>query len=168
MLIAALTSVTWKIFAPAKNDDSSLSKKEVVPSEDLADFYRVYLNAPATPLAVNVLSNPSAPFQKRPSHLDVIEASFNPTFLQKYEGSYTVDEFRSQNTHTGFSLNSSWLLWNSSLPQMKVTLRKNFASGEYELVGGKLFLPTKGMGISYEDDKDTGESRAYFDVKKDF
>ncbi len=166
--IVVLVSLAW-IFRPASEPAATSPEGEQpVVEGKRADFYRIYLNTPANPLAVGLLPDNGAPIQDKPSLLETLGGKFNPEFLEKYEGSYTLGELRDGSGSSGFNLNSSWFIWNKNIPQAGAKIRKNLATGKYELIGARVALPKGGLGVSYEDDKETGDSRAYLDVKRDF
>jgi hypothetical protein len=106
---------------------------------------------------------PEQPLQfDQPSH------RFDPQNLQKYEGSYTWEELLSGNGTRSFKLHSKWFGGSSNVPQAELIIRERPGSDEYELGGGKIFLPNHGMGISYEKDQQSDETRTFFNVKKEF
>ena len=114
------------------------------------------------------ITNAPVKIVKKKGLIDSAIDSIDPESLKKYEGSYTITEFRNKESDEPITLNSSWILWNSKLPHVGASIRKNDQTGEYEFVGASLFLPTKGLGVSYERDKKTDEIRAYLNFKKSF
>jgi len=92
----------------------------------------------------------------------------DPQKLRKYEGSYTAEEIRSGSGGSeSLPLNSQWLYKGSNRPQVQMKIGKNPVTGLYEPVGGEVALPL-GVGMSYEEDAQTGEQKTFLKLKKDF
>jgi hypothetical protein len=94
--------------------------------------------------------------------------AIDPTNLRKYEGSLTTEEILSASGGSAtVPLDSRWVHPGSNHPQVRVKIRKNGESGNYEPVGGEVELPS-GLGISYEEDVRTGEQKTFLKLKKEF
>ncbi|VGO21698.1 hypothetical protein [Pontiella sulfatireligans] len=134
---------------------------EVAP-DSAATNPATYLRADQPPEA-----NPQVLLPKKPSLYDQIAGTIDPEELKQYEGSYSLDELHGDGSMQ-FKLNSAWVVGDLNTPQAGLTIRKNSKSGEYEISGGEVFLPSRGVGMSYEQDEEAGESRTFFNMKKEF
>ncbi|WP_372794146.1 hypothetical protein [Pontiella sp.] len=94
----------------------------------------------------------------------------NPEALRKYEGSFTFAEFKAQRQDQvpEYSLSSTWLLTNSALPRASIKTAQNPDTGELEVSGGEIFLPESGLGVSFEKDEASGETRTFLHLKHGF
>lgn len=104
------------------------------------------------------------------SFSDFLFSMINPEAFQKYEGSYTAGEFEAERDSEApaFSLSSSWVLHNKKLPKTGIKVAKNPETGNYEVSGGEVFFQEKGVGVSYEKDESTGETKTFLNFQKDF
>jgi len=119
-------------------------------------------------LATTTSNSPTKLVKKKSDLVGSLIDKIDTDSLEKYQGTYTFSTLRDREADEPITLNSSWLIWNSKYPQVGTSIKKNSQSGEYEFVGASIFLPTKGIGVSYEKDKETDEIRAYLNFKKHF
>ena len=92
-----------------------------------------------------------------------------PEYLKKYEGSYSFDDLQSgEGEPLSFLLQSAWITKGTNTPQISVRMRKSQKSGQFEIEGTELYLPKTGFGISYEQDEEADDTKAFLNVKKQF
>ena len=104
-----------------------------------------------------------------PSLMDRLLSQMDQEKLKKYEGSYTMDQLRSnEDPAYNVPLDSTWLPDNLQLPHTRLVVNYNPESGSYELVGGDLKLPAKDLSLSYEKDSSGEENKTYLIWKKQF
>ena len=107
-------------------------------------------------------------FEQR-TFADRFSSMLAPESLKKYEGSYTIDDLISgRDTAPAVRLDSSWFIGGSNTPTTNIRVRKNPGTGQYEWVGGEVFLPGPGVGVRYEKDGESGETRTFLHIKKSF
>ena len=111
---------------------------------------------------------PAIPHFEYQSFTDRLLLMIDPLWFGPYQGSYTLEELSSGAGTSSFSINSSWLMHDPSIPQVGVVLWKEPDQDTYRVSGGELFLPESGMGISYEKIEETGETRAFLKFKREF
>jgi len=143
------------------------SKSETPQRDKFITKKDIYTHYATNKLIASSSKSPPKMIKKK----DVVESFINrldSESFEKYEGNYTLREFKEKEADKPLTLNSSWIIWNKKLPQLETALRKNEETGEYELIGGGIYFPTKGLGVSYERDKETDETRAYLNLKKSF
>jgi hypothetical protein len=88
--------------------------------------------------------------------------------LKATEGSFTTEDILSgAGGSASVPLDSKWILKGSNSPHLRMKIRKNAVSGEFEPVGGEVELPS-GVGLSYEEDSQTGEQKTFLRLKKEF
>jgi hypothetical protein len=151
-----LAQLYQRIIQPGPETET-MKTPEAAPSE------------PPLPAAGTLPDYAHIPDRQPPGFYDRITALIDPESLRQYEGTYTLDELLSGNGQApAFSLNSSWFIGSSNLPQAGILLRKNPDSGQYEFSGGDLYLPGSGVGVRYEEDEQSGETRTFINVKKKF
>ncbi len=104
------------------------------------------------------------------SFMDHLFDLVQPEALEKYEGSYSTHDLLHQNPDKSksFGLKSSWIVGHSSLPEAGIHVARNPATGKYEVDGGEIFLPTPGIGVSYEMNERTGEKKTFLNWKNTF
>lgn len=102
------------------------------------------------------------------TYTDRLLLMIDPLWFEHYQGSYTLQELREESGSSSLTLNSAWLLRRSAYPQLGIMLEKEPGTDTYRMSGGEVFLPGSGVGISYEEDADTGESRAFLKLKREF
>ena len=103
------------------------------------------------------------------SFAESLIAMVNPEALRKYEGSYSADDFDSKGNRTPvYSFNTAWIWRNKSLPKVGIQVARNPITGKYEVNGGEVFLPNRGMGVSFEKDEANGETQTFLNWKRDF
>lgn len=99
---------------------------------------------------------------------DSLLTMLNPESLKKYEGSYTTDDLKNgDDSSSEIKLKSSWIT-GSSIPAIALLVGQNPASGKYEINGGEVYLPSRGIGLSFEEDQNTGESQTFLNMKRTF
>jgi hypothetical protein len=104
-----------------------------------------------------------------PSIMDRILGRVDQNKLKKFEGSYTIDQLRSnEDPAYNVPIDSTWLPESLPLPQTRVLVKYNPVTGTYELVGGDLKLPAKDLSLSYEKDPSSEENQTYLIWKKEF
>lgn len=123
-----------------------------------------------SPLAPDLEADYShIPATEQQTLYDRLSSMIDAESLQKYEGSHTWDDLRAGSDEpTLYNLSSGWIWGGSNTPQAGITVWENPETGEYEVSGGEIFLPKRGVGISYEEDKQTDETRTFFNLKKEF
>lgn len=142
----------------------------------------VIASAPLSPsipeVKTNLLAYTFEPAEEYPEGSLYVHHSFadrlfgmvHPESLEKYEGSYSTHDLHHQNDNKSksFGLNSSWVTGNSNLPEAGVHVAQNPVTGKYEVNGGEIFLPDPGVGVSYEKDEESGESKTFLNWKTTF
>jgi hypothetical protein len=126
---------------------------------------------PATnPLVLDLYAEyTNAPTFKKQTLYDRVGGLITPEQLSKYEGSHTWDELRADPDHPrSIHLNSAWVVRGSNMPHAGIRVQKNPATGQYEISGGELNMPDDGLGMSYEKDSESGETRTFLNMKKKF
>ena len=83
-------------------------------------------------------------------------------------GSYTIEELMEREGRGSLSIRSQWLFWDPHLPRAGITLQERMDGGPYKVSGGELFFPSAGIGVSYEKDDETGETKAQLHLNKEF
>jgi hypothetical protein len=107
-------------------------------------------------------------FYTHHSFSETLLSMIDPEVLEKYEGSYTTDELREGNdAPPTYKLKSSWLT-GSDAPSVGIHIERNPATGNYEVSGGEIFLPGSGVGMSFDDDRESGESKTFLNWKREF
>jgi hypothetical protein len=102
------------------------------------------------------------------SFADTLISMIDPELLKKYEGSYTDEELRERGDEpTVYNLRTSWFTV-SEAPSVGIHVILNPITGQYEIRGGDLYLPKSGFGMSYDENKTTGESETFFNWKREF
>ena len=158
---------TKQLISPEDSIQLNTSKSETPQRDQFITKKDIYAHY-ATNQSTASSSNHSPKIVKKKDVVESFVNNIDSKSLEKYEGNYTVREFKEKEADKPFTLNSSWIIWNKKLPQLETALRKNEETGEYELIGGGIYFPTKGLGVSYERDKETDETRAYLNLKKSF
>jgi hypothetical protein len=160
LLLVFLLGLMWAVLFPRRGKPTAVSKhplhqkpdEEADTSFTQTNLYTEHTNVPTF----------AAPSHNRLTDL------LTPEYLQRYEGSYTLDELRDmQDRPRSFKLNSAWLIGTSNIPQAGVRLQEDPDTGNYKVRGGEVNLPS-GMGVSYEKDSDSGETRTFLNIKKQF
>ncbi|MEN8255800.1 MAG: hypothetical protein ABFR33_10075 [Verrucomicrobiota bacterium] len=141
-----------------------LQEKPVEP--ETADIPKAQTNL----LAYECSSSNKSPVlvYEYPSLTDRLLLMANPEWLGKYQGAYTLENLQSKGGTPSLNVKSSWLVRNPNAPQIGITLRQNPATSEYDVGGGELFLPNRGVGVSYEKDEKTGETKTFLELKREF
>lgn len=100
----------------------------------------------------------------------LVSSVVDTNMLKQYEGSYTLDELGEGRGDGSVAVNirSSWFLGGSNAPQAGLRVRLNPLTGQNEIVGGEIYLPGKGIGVSSELDEDSGEARTFLNLQKKF
>ena len=112
---------------------------------------------------------PGRPVFREKTLSELVTSLVNPEKLQQYEGSYTLDELRGgKDGELSFNLRSSWIVGSSNTPQAGLRFRRNPLTGQYEVVGGEVYFPSSGIGVSHELDEDSGETQTFLNMKKEF
>ncbi len=132
--------------------------------------------AASPPVKTNVLYiapkgyyDPNRPVFSEESYSDRLMGMVNADLLKKYEGQYTWSDLQNQESgSSSFSLKSKWLIGSSNAPQVGIKAEKIQESEMYKVSGGEVFLPQSGVGVSYEKDSETGESKTFLNIKKEF
>ncbi len=91
----------------------------------------------------------------------------NTNHLKVTEGSRSTEDIFSGGGQASVPLDSRWILKGSNSPQVRVRVRKNPETGEFEPVGTEVDLPS-GVGVIYEEDTGTGEQKTFLQLKKEF
>jgi len=164
-----LFNQTQQFFPSEKVNKAELSKEETFQSSKLITKKKIYAHYATNHLSSVVTSSNQPPkVVKRKDAISSFIDTLDPKDFEQYEGSYTLNQLKEKEGSKPFTLNSSWIIWNKNFPQLETSLRKNKETGEYEFIGGGIYFPTKGLGVNYERDKDTDETRAYLNLKKSF
>ena len=128
------------------------------------------------PIPEDLLARPQGPEvlldtnETREIHLDeedeaAIEkwlAKINPSVLERVANGKGA----STNGYT-FNVNSSWMPALSNLPPTSLRMRYNQETDMYEFLGVGLELKA-GLGVGYEKDPESEESRGYLQFRKSF
>ena len=173
ILLLSAAMAVFLMVRPRGPADSLTPEPESRPDPTFAQQLEYLLPGAGT---TNPLHYPRRPparenvplFQQKPYAQSLLE-QLDPELFRKYEGSYTFNELRARNAAEtpSVSVNSSWV-FGGSAPQAGLTVQRNPLTGQYEVSGGELFLPNSGMGLSYEKDAESGETRTYLNLKKEF
>jgi len=89
--------------------------------------------------------------------------------LNKYEGSYTLDDLLAKDGQSpSLNFRSSWLPGSGRIPEASVRVEFDPATGTYNVKGGGITDPKSNVGISFEKDQNGGESKTFLNWKKEF
>ena len=157
VILAVLVLV--RLFPRTASVESYTSSPEAIDLPVIQSNLTAYTYSPSNERPTSVIE-PS-------SFTDRLFRKINPAWLEKYEGSHTLDEIKSAEGSSTLNINSSWLLRNSNAPRAGVLFQKD-STDTYRMSGGELYLPESGMGISYEKDAETGETKTSLHLKKEF
>ncbi|MBT8042173.1 MAG: hypothetical protein KJN98_03315 [Pontiella sp.] len=165
---------------------SPVSPEQAMPEEQAEQEPAQRKSAPDvfTPLQVPIPGTASVPKSKppparpypylpapdKPTLFDRATSLVDTNKLKLYEGSYTLDQLGTGNGSGGVAVNlrSSWLIGNTNMPQAGLRVRLNPLTQQYEVVGGEVYLPGRGIGLSSEFDEGTGETRTFLNLQKEF
>ena len=144
-----------------------VEQPDVIPAEKPAN--EGMTAGPATPAPKTETLSPFSFTIDSPSLMDRILSRVDQKKLKKYEGSYTMDQLRSnEDPSYNVPFDSTWLPESLQLPHTRILVKYNPATGTYELVGGDLKLPAKDLSLSYEKDPSGEENQTFLIWKKDF
>ncbi len=113
---------------------------------------------------------PGLPVAEDKSLFGLVTSVVDTNLLKRYEGSYSLDELGEGRGDGSVAVNirSSWFLGSSNAPQAGLRVRLNPLTGQHEIVGGEIYLPGKGIGVSSELDEGSGEARTFLNLQKKF
>ncbi len=115
------------------------------------------------PLDSNLVVEGQVPLAER------LMAAVDVGRLEKYEGSHSMEELKAmEQGPASYSVSSGWLFGGSNLPQAGLTVSERAEQGGYGVSGGEVFLPSSGMGVSYEKNEETGETKTFLNLKREF
>ena len=97
---------------------------------------------------------------------DYLFSLVDPESLKRFQGSYSMEDLSSGTP--SYSLSSQWFLDRPFLPRVRVSVRKNEESGDYELGGLQVQLPNSPLNVSYEHDADSDEQKALLQLRFSF
>lgn len=113
---------------------------------------------------------PILPEQREKTALEYVAPYLNREKLREREGSYSLGELKGDGNSKGVSVNlkSSWIAGGSNAPKAGLNVRLNPQTGQYEFIGGEVYLPGSGIGVSRQFDEESGESKTFLNLKKNF